>query len=99
MKYIFYFLILFVLGCSQLQDFDPNPSTTIIKTIAFDGVGSVNFVAGKYVCIRRANDMHQEGGYIPSPQVNVHLSDQYGSHHANDAAALFKTLEMDLNMF
>ena len=43
--------------------------------------------------------MHQEGGYIPSPQVNVHLSDQYGSHHANDAAALFKTLEMDLNMF
>jgi len=33
MKYIFYFLILFVLGCSQLQDFDLNPSTTIVKTI------------------------------------------------------------------
>ena len=83
----------------QIVSCNTHNISCITKTIALDGVGSENFVAGKYVCIRRANDMHQEGGYIPSPQVNVHLSDQYGSHHANDAAALFKTLEMDLNMF
>tara|TARA_R100001015_G_C4604674_1_gene159690 strand:- start:1015 stop:1131 length:117 start_codon:yes stop_codon:yes gene_type:complete len=33
MKYILFIILVFVLGCSQLQDFDPNPSTTIVKTI------------------------------------------------------------------
>lgn len=83
----------------QIVSCNTHNISCITKTIALDGLGSENFVAGKYVCIRRANDMHQESGYIPSPQVNVHQSEQYGSHHADDAAAVFKTLDMDLNMF
>ncbi|GIS71989.1 MAG: hypothetical protein CM1200mP10_15660 [Candidatus Neomarinimicrobiota bacterium] len=54
----------------QIVSCNTHNISCITKTIALDGVGSENFVAGKYVCIRRANDMHQEGGYIPSPQVN-----------------------------
>ena len=58
-----------------------------------------NLVEGKYVCIRRANDISQETGFIPSPQVGTHTDEKYGSHHAKDSAALFHTLGMDLNLF
>ena len=58
-----------------------------------------NLVEGKYVCIRRANDISQPFDFIPSPQVNTHANDNYGSHHAADAAGLFSTLGLDLNLF
>ena len=58
-----------------------------------------NLVEGKYVCVRRANDLSQVGSFIPAPQVGTHPNENYGSHHAADAASLFATLGMDLNMF
>ena len=58
-----------------------------------------NLVEGKYVCIRRANDLSQTGSFIPAPQVGSHGDEKYGSHHAADAAGLFATLGMDLNLF
>jgi len=58
-----------------------------------------NFIEGKFVCIRRANDISQLTNYIPSPQVKYHIDDSYGSHHAADAAELFSTLGLDLDLF
>ena len=58
-----------------------------------------NLIEGKYLCIRRANDLSQPDSFIPSPQVGVHDNPQFGSHHAADAASLFSTLGMDLNLF
>ena len=58
-----------------------------------------NLVEGKYVCVRRANDLSQAGSFIPAPQVGSHGNEKYGSHHAADAAGLFATLGMDLNLF
>ncbi|MGY8787160.1 MAG: hypothetical protein ACKVH5_02550 [Fidelibacterota bacterium] len=58
-----------------------------------------NLVEGKYVLIRRANDLSQAGSFIPAPQVGTHNDDKYGSHHAADAAGLFATMGMDLNLF
>ena len=58
-----------------------------------------NLLEGKYVCIRRANDISQPFNFIPSPQVNTHVNDNYGSHHAADAAGLFSTIGLDLNLF
>ena len=58
-----------------------------------------NLVEGKYVCIRRANDISQTGSFIPAPQVGCHGDEKYGSHHAADAAGLFSTLGLDLNLF
>ncbi len=63
------------------------------------GADPDNLVEGKYVCVRRANDLSQAGNFIPAPQVGTHGDDKYGSHHAADAAALFATLGMDLNLF
>lgn len=58
-----------------------------------------NLVAGKYVCIRRANDISQAGSFIPAPQVGTHPHDFHGSHHAEDAAGLFNTMGLDLDLF
>mgnify|MGYP007000095731 CR=1 len=58
-----------------------------------------NLIEGKYVCIRRANDLSQENNVIPSPKVGSHDNEEYGTHHAKDAAALFDTLGINLNMF
>ena len=63
------------------------------------GADPDNLVEGKYVCVRRANDLSQAGNFIPAPQVGTHGDDKYGSHHAADAAGLFATLGMDLNLF
>ena len=58
-----------------------------------------NLEEGRFVCIRRANDISQPGSFIPSPQVGKHGSRRYGTHHAEDAAALFQTMNLDLNLF
>jgi len=58
-----------------------------------------NLIEGKYLCVRRANDLSQANSFIPSPQVGVHDDLIYGSHHAADAAGLFSTIGMDLNLF
>ena len=70
----------------------------ITKTLALGDVQD-NLVEGRYVCIRRANDLSQSNNFIPSPQVGIHTNEKYGSHHAADAAALFTTLGLDLNLF
>jgi glyceraldehyde-3-phosphate dehydrogenase (NAD(P)) len=58
-----------------------------------------NLVSGKFVCIRRANDISQASSFIPAPQVGTHSSSKYGTHHAEDAALLFQTINLDLNLF
>ncbi len=58
-----------------------------------------NLVDGKFVCIRRSNDISQTGSYVPAPTVNVHAHQDYGTHHAEDAVGLFKTMNLDLNLF
>ena len=70
----------------------------ITKTLALDN-NPDNLLEGKYVCVRRANDLSQKDGFIPSPKVGTHNYENYGSHHAKDAAGLFSTLGMDLNLF
>ena len=70
----------------------------IAHTLALDGDHD-NLEEGNFVCIRRANDISQPGSFIPSPQVGSHESPKYGTHHAEDAAGLFHTMDIDLNLF
>ena len=58
-----------------------------------------NIERGDFVCIRRANDISQEGGFIPSPQVGAHNSEKFGTHHAKDAYDLFRTKDKFVNIF
>ena len=61
--------------------------------------GKDNLINGRFNLIRRANDVSQNKNFIPAPQVGSHSDETYGTHHARDAAELFKTLNLDLDLF
>jgi len=54
---------------------------------------------GRFLCIRRANDISQVKSFIPSPEVGEHKDPTMGTHHAVDVYHLYKTLGIDLNVF
>ncbi|HEX6946362.1 MAG TPA: hypothetical protein VF246_03345 [Acidimicrobiia bacterium] len=71
----------------------------LIKALAMDPDGTNHLVDGRFLCMRRANDISQDGGYVASPTVGSHKDDRFGTHHARDAHDLFATLGYDLNLF
>ena len=71
---------------------------TVVKTIALDE-GEDNLIEGRFNLIRRSNDVSQTSNFVPSPKVGTHKDKEYGTHHARDAALLFKTINLKLNIF
>ena len=72
--------------------------STLVDTIALSE-GNDNLLDGRFLLIRRANDVSQSGKFIPAPEVGSHQDPKYGTHHARDAALLFKTKDLDLPLF
>jgi glyceraldehyde-3-phosphate dehydrogenase (NAD(P)) len=70
----------------------------LIKTLGMQGDKN-NLKEGKFLCIRRANDISQVANYVPSPQVGTHKDAEMGTHHARDVYELYKTLGIKLNVF
>jgi len=70
----------------------------LVNTIALS-IAPDNLLSGKFVCIRRSNDISQASSFVPAPTINDHSDNTYGTHHARDAAELFKTMNLDLNLF
>ncbi|MEM2942955.1 MAG: hypothetical protein QXT81_05995 [Candidatus Bathyarchaeia archaeon] len=70
----------------------------IIKTVAVDD-DSLNLAEGRFLCLRRANDISQEGEFIPSPEVDRHSDPRFGTHHARDVYWLYRTIGLELNIF
>jgi glyceraldehyde-3-phosphate dehydrogenase (NAD(P)) len=74
--------------------------SVLIKTLAFDEAGTVSHLEnGRFLCMRRANDISQDSGFSPSPSVGRHDDERFGTHHARDAHHLFETLGHDLPVF
>lgn len=73
--------------------------SALIKTLAMDPDGASHLEDGRFLCIRRANDISQSSGFVASPTVEPHKDDRFGTHHARDAHGLFETLGYDLNVF
>ena len=71
----------------------------LIKTLAMEADGTSLLTDGRFLCIRRANDISQDSGYVASPTVEAHKDDRFGTHHARDAHLLFETIGYDLNVF
>jgi glyceraldehyde-3-phosphate dehydrogenase (NAD(P)) len=71
----------------------------LIQTLALADGGPDNLIDGRFVCMRRANDISQDSSFAPSPQVGRHNDVRFGTHHARDAWHLFQTLGYDLNLF
>lgn len=75
--------------------------SVLIKILGLGDRGPENLVEGRFVCMRRANDISEDGKFVPSPQVGAHKVERFGTHHARDAWHLFRTKgeEYDLNLF
>ncbi|MHA2298292.1 MAG: hypothetical protein ACXADA_19865 [Candidatus Hodarchaeales archaeon] len=71
----------------------------LIKTLAFTGSNENHLMAGRFVCMRRANDVSQLGGFVASPEAGIHKDKKFGTHHARDVYHLFKTMGHELNVF
>ncbi|MFQ5916709.1 MAG: hypothetical protein ACE5I0_02735 [Candidatus Binatia bacterium] len=71
----------------------------LIDTIALGPEKENNLEEGRFVCMRRANDLSQEGDFIPAPEVGKHDDARFGTHQGRDAHYLFKTLGFDLNIY
>ncbi|MDH3606209.1 MAG: hypothetical protein OER12_04360 [Acidimicrobiia bacterium] len=70
--------------------------SSLVKTLAMDLDGTSHLVDGRFLCMRRANDISQDGSFVPSPTVGIHDDERFGTHHARDAHHLFSTLGYDL---
>ena len=75
--------------------------SVLIKIFGMGDEGPDNLVEGRFVCMRRANDISQDGSFVPSPQVGGHKDARFGTHHARDAWYLYQTKgeKWDLNIF
>jgi glyceraldehyde-3-phosphate dehydrogenase (NAD(P)) len=72
--------------------------SVLVQVLALNE-GADNLEQGRFVCIRRANDLSQDDKFIPSPEVGRHKDERFGTHHARDAFHLFQTLGHDLNIY
>jgi len=70
--------------------------SSLVKTLAMDLDGTSHLVDGRFLCMRRANDISQDDAFVPSPTVGIHDDERFGTHHARDAHHLFNTLGFDL---
>ncbi len=73
--------------------------SVLVDVFALQDGGPENLLEGRFVCVRRANDISQDGSFVPSPQVGSHKDTQFGTHHARDAYHLFATLGYKLNLY
>ena len=73
--------------------------SVLVDNVALQDGDPENLLEGRFVCMRRANDISQDGSFVPSPQVGKHKDSRFGTHHARDAWHLFNTLGYDLNLF
>ncbi len=71
----------------------------LVKALAIDPDGTNHLTDGRFLCIRRANDISQDSGFVASPTVGSHGDGRFGTHHARDAHDLFSTMGYDLNLF
>lgn len=82
----------------QIVSCNTHNITTLVKTLCDDGDG-YSLETGRFVCMRRANDITQVSSFIPAPSVGKHDDPRFGTHHARDAHGVFETLDEDLSLF
>jgi len=71
----------------------------IIQVLAATSTGYNGIREANFLCIRRANDISQVKGFMPSPTVGGHNDKKFGTHHAADAHRLLSTNGHDVKMF
>lgn len=83
----------------QIVSCNTHNISVLIDTLAIDRDGTSHLDSGRFLCLRRANDISQDDSFIPSPMVGRHDEPRFGTHHARDAHHLFETMGYDLPIF
>ena len=80
----------------QIVSCNTHNISSLINTLAPQ---TDDLVYGDFTCIRRANDISQNGSFIASPEVGKHSDTNFGTHHARDTVDLFGTMYKRPNIF
>ena len=83
----------------QIVSCNTHNISVLLKTLACGKDGKMSLEAGRFVCMRRANDVSDTKSFIPAPQAGKHDDPDFGTHHARDAHYLFDTIGEKLNLF
>jgi len=83
----------------QIVSCNTHNISVLLKTLACDKDGKMSLEAGRFVCMRRANDVSDTKSFIAAPQAGKHDDPDFGTHHARDAHHLFLTVGEKLNLF
>lgn len=76
----------------QIVSCNTHNIASLIKSFecSLSSVTPGGILAGDFVCLRRSNDISQNGGFIPAIKVAAHDDEEFGTHHARDAFHLIK---------
>jgi glyceraldehyde-3-phosphate dehydrogenase (NAD(P)) len=83
----------------QIVSCNTHNIAVLIRALAMEADGTSHLEDGRFLCMRRANDISQDDGFVASPTVEAHKDERFGTHHARDAHELFATLGYDLNLY
>jgi glyceraldehyde-3-phosphate dehydrogenase type II len=72
--------------------------SVLLKTLGSQG-GRMSLNAGRFVCMRRANDVSDTKSFVAAPEAGKHDDPEFGTHHARDAYHLFQTVGEKLDLF
>lgn len=76
----------------QIVSCNTHNISSLVKTLSMDEDGTSHLENGRFLCMRRANDISQDGAFSPSPTAGLHGDAKFGTHHARDSYELFATL-------
>lgn len=82
----------------QIVSCNTHNIASLVKTLATHD-GQISLIGGRFVCMRRANDISDISSFIAAPRVGKHDDPEFGTHHARDAHHLFGTMGLKLNLF
>lgn len=72
--------------------------SVLLKTLGTKD-GKMSLKSGRFVCMRRANDVSDTKSFIAAPEAGKHDDPEFGTHHARDAYHVFQTLGEKLDLF
>jgi glyceraldehyde-3-phosphate dehydrogenase/erythrose-4-phosphate dehydrogenase len=83
----------------QIVSCNTHNIAALVKTLGEDGGGGPILERGRFVCMRRANDVSQDSSFSPAPSAGKHDDPTFGTHHARDASRLLETIGWKPKLF
>jgi glyceraldehyde-3-phosphate dehydrogenase/erythrose-4-phosphate dehydrogenase len=83
----------------QIVSCNTHNIAALVKTLSESSDHRSNLEHGRFVCMRRANDVSQDSSFAPAPSAGKHDDAQFGTHHARDASRLLETIGWKPRLF